>query len=248
MTSIRRIGEGASHYVFLHGSPSDSSVWEPLAKLAPSDATCWLVDLPDHGRAHDASDDALELENDVAGQVRQLADRVTLVGHSLGAYLAPRLAHQLGERVARMVLLSGFARLPSEMGTAFEQLATGLETHAISIRDLIAVASGRWYGENASTDERAVVAKIMMQTGPARARRSVSRLAQLSRDALAVRAYTQPTVVLHGKADQAVPFELGVELARLGEHAELRALDTHHHMLPMTHAAELAPIVFEQRR
>jgi len=155
MTSIRRIGEGASHYVFLHGSPSDSSVWESVVQLAPSDATCWLVDLPDHGRALDASDDALELERDVAKHVSQLAERVTLAGHSLGAYLAPRLAHRLGERVARMVLVSGFARLPAEMVAGFEQLAIGLDTQTVSIGDLIAVASARWYGEDASADERA---------------------------------------------------------------------------------------------
>jgi len=247
MTSIRRFGEGDRHYVFLHGSPSDSSVWEALARMRPSDAMCWLVDLPDHGRAADASDDALALETAVAQHVRRLADRVTLVGHSFGAYLAPRLAHTLGEHVSRMVLVSGFARLPAEMAAGFAQLAAGLDARAVTIADLIAVASVRWYGEEASVGERAVVAKVMTQTGPVRAQRAVSRLAQLGREALAVTPYAQPTTLIHGKRDQAVPFELGAELAGLGKNATMLALDTHQHMLPMTHTAELAKIVFERR-
>jgi len=246
MTSIHRFGSGASHYVFLHGSPSDSSVWDALARLRPAHATCWLVDLPDHGAAFDASADALELEKAVATRVGGLAPSLTLVGHSFGAYLASRIAHTLGAQVARMVLISGFARLPPEAAAGFGQLATSIEAGAVTLTDLIGVAASRWYGAQASDDERAVVAKVMMQTGTARARRSVSRLSQLAQDTLAVQRYAQPTTLIHSTGDQAIPFVLGTELAELGDNATLLALDTHHHMLPMTHAAELAPTVFEQ--
>jgi pimeloyl-ACP methyl ester carboxylesterase len=122
--SIRRIGLGPAHYAFLHGSPGSSVIWDRLAELHPPSASCWLVDLPDHGAAPDINDDPRVLESNVTGAIRGIRQRVTLVGHAYGAYLAARIARRLGDQVSGLVLISGFARATPELGATFMRRAS----------------------------------------------------------------------------------------------------------------------------
>ena len=121
--SIRRIGHGPAHYAFLHSSPGSSAIWDRLAELHTPSASCWLVDLPDHGAAPDINDDPRVLESNVTGAIRGIRQRVTLVGHAYGAYLAARLARRLGDQVSSLVLFSGFARATPELGASFMRQA-----------------------------------------------------------------------------------------------------------------------------
>lgn len=82
--------------LFVHGLDSDSGVWSRTVELLP-DHRCVTVDLPGHGHSPEAAGpegyersavlDALDV---VMGE---LAPPITVVGHSLGGYLA--LAHVL---------------------------------------------------------------------------------------------------------------------------------------------------------
>jgi len=115
MTWQQRSGDGVVKYVFLHGTPSDGSVWSEVMARRPAEAGCALLDLPDHGRARDeAQGSTAALEARVAAHVAELGDELVLVGHSYGAYLCGRLAARLPGRIARMVLISGFAGLSAE--------------------------------------------------------------------------------------------------------------------------------------
>jgi pimeloyl-ACP methyl ester carboxylesterase len=210
-SSIRRIGHGSAHYAFLHGSPGDSTVWELIAELHTPGATCWLLDLPDHGVAPDLNDDPRSLESNITGSIRGLRQRVTLVGHAFGAYLAARIARRLGDQVTGLVLVSGFARVTPELGASFMRHAS--------------VVAGE--GE--------------------RRERSAQRLAKLEQPDLAVQPYEQPARVVHGRGDPIVPYELGVELSRLGKRAVLTTLETQQHIAPATDAAQLAPLIFSDR-
>jgi pimeloyl-ACP methyl ester carboxylesterase len=206
--SIRRIGHGAAHYAFLHGSPGDATVWDLLAELHTPGATCWLLDLPDHGVAPDLSDDPRSLESNITGSIRGLRQRVTLVGHAYGAYLAARIARRLSDQVTGLVLISGFARATPELGASFMRQAR--------------VVPGE--GE--------------------RRERSAQRLARLLEPDLAVQPYEQSARVIHGRGDPIVPYDLGVELSRLGKRAVLTTLETQRHVAPLTDAAQLAPLIF----
>lgn len=108
-------GQEPPPYVLVHGFADDSTTWEPLlAHLTDAEAHAW--DLPGHGTRHAAP--LAVMTRDAA--VRELIERisvlgrpVTLVGHSLGGYLALMIAIDRPELVSSVALISsgpGFRR------------------------------------------------------------------------------------------------------------------------------------------
>jgi pimeloyl-ACP methyl ester carboxylesterase len=57
-------------------------------------------------------------------------------------------------------------------------------------------------------------------------------------------SFDRPALLVHGTGDAVLPFSASEELAERSARAELVAIDTPSHMLPMTHGAELAPLIF----
>lgn len=93
----------------LPGLTSSSRVFTPLAEALP-EARVLAPDLRGRGASVDLSGPpGLRAHAaDVAALVDQLdLTEVVLVGHSMGAYLAPLVAQLLGERVRRLVLADG---------------------------------------------------------------------------------------------------------------------------------------------
>lgn len=245
MSAVTRIGSGSELYVFLHGTPSDSSIWREVVSRQPGSATSLLFDLPDHGAAPDLKDPAPEtLELELCRALSDVGPRFTLVGHSYGAYLAARLATRLSTRVTRLVLLSGFAAIPGAMAEAFQSLAAALRAGDATLATVTAVALERWYGAAPTDAERSIVADIVGRTGEARAERLLERIARLTGPAERVAPYGQPAMVLHARGDGAVPLELGQELHGLGEQAELEIVESGLHLLPLSHAPLIARRVY----
>ncbi|RYZ31228.1 MAG: alpha/beta fold hydrolase, partial [Propionibacteriaceae bacterium] len=95
--------------VALHGLTSTSAVWADLAARLPT-VPVVAPDLPGRGGSVDVPV-APGLAG-LAGAVVRAVDalglrRVVVVGHSMGAFLAPLVVQQLGERVVAVVLLDG---------------------------------------------------------------------------------------------------------------------------------------------
>ena len=93
----------------LHGLTSTSEVWRPMADALPH-ARVVAPDLP--GRGGSVDHPAPHGLNGHAGAVLALADElglheVVLIGHSMGAFLAPVVADRLGDRVRKVVLVDG---------------------------------------------------------------------------------------------------------------------------------------------
>ena len=124
--------------VALHGLTSTGDVWDGLAaavvRAAPGTAVV-APDLPGRGRsvAVPAAPGLAGLADRVVAAVDDLgAPRVVLVGHSMGALLAPLVAARLGGRAAGVVLLDGGAAPePSPL------------VHPLVVRALFTVAARR---------------------------------------------------------------------------------------------------------
>lgn len=101
-------GEGDTTVVLIHGGFCDRTYWWRQAEALRSGRRVLTLDLTGHGdTGGDRSDWSVEkFADDVVRVVDAAAcDRVVLVGHSLGAFIALDAARQLGERVAGVVVV-----------------------------------------------------------------------------------------------------------------------------------------------
>lgn len=108
-----RLGEAAgTTVVFLHGAGDHAGTWaETVAALHDSGLRCLIPDLPGHWKSAPA-DGPLSLADGVAG-LEALLDReapegaVSLIGNSMGGWIALLFARAYPHRVARLVLEDG---------------------------------------------------------------------------------------------------------------------------------------------
>lgn len=113
--------------VALAGLGSSGRTWAPIAQ-ALTEARLVAPDLRGRGASqHLAGPTGLRAHaRDVAAVIAELDLRdVVVIGHSMGAFLAPLVAQEAGDRVARLVLVDGGIRpaLPFFMGPALTRLA-----------------------------------------------------------------------------------------------------------------------------
>ena len=110
------LGEGAEALVLLHGFCETSALWNPIiAELAGGRRIIWL-DLPGFGHSEALSATSIEsVASAVQGFLLQIgAKKATLMGHSLGGYVALAMAEQYPEMVTRLILVNSTALADSE--------------------------------------------------------------------------------------------------------------------------------------
>jgi len=100
-------GEGVP-VVLLHGFPLSSEIWVPIRTAVEQAARVITPDLRGFGGS-DAPEDGYDLDS-LAGDVVELADRLGLArfvlgGHSMGGYVALRVAALRADRLAGLVLV-----------------------------------------------------------------------------------------------------------------------------------------------
>jgi lipase len=122
---LHRPGSGPT-VVALPGLGSSGWAWEALAETLP-DIDLYAVSLRGRGGSHAvAGTGGLTAHaQDVAAVVAELdLHDVVVIGHSMGAYLAPVVAQQLPDRLKHLVLVDGGIRphLPFFMGPALTRL------------------------------------------------------------------------------------------------------------------------------
>ncbi len=168
--------------------------------------------------------DALELE------------RFALLGISQGASVSIEYAVRHPERVSHLILFGGYAagwRIEADEVTIREREAMMTLTEAGWGRDLPAYRQvfSTTFMPSASADELAWFNEFQRQTtSPANAARFLSAFGDIDvRHRLAeVRV---PTLVLHSRGDQRIPFDVGRGLAADIPGAELIGLQSDSHLL-----------------
>jgi pimeloyl-ACP methyl ester carboxylesterase len=110
---------GAPLVLAIHGITSTSRTWLATARALGDRATLVAVDLRGRGRSVELPP-VVGLDAHVHDMVAVLdavgLERAVVVGHSLGAYIAARLAVAHPERVARLVLVDGGLTIPASVG------------------------------------------------------------------------------------------------------------------------------------
>jgi len=107
-----RAGQGPT-LLLLHGANDQAGAWYRIAPALARERRVLIPDLPGHGESAPAAG-PLAVTDLLAGVDAVLAaeapgERVTVVGNSLGGFLALLLAERHPERVAHVVLVNGAA-------------------------------------------------------------------------------------------------------------------------------------------
>ncbi|WP_451979310.1 acetoin dehydrogenase dihydrolipoyllysine-residue acetyltransferase subunit [Azospirillum endophyticum] len=100
-------GSSGPVHLLVHGFAGDRTAWANLASgLARAGRRAVMPDLPGHGATAIEAADVDGLAAAVTALAESLPGPLVLVGHSLGAAAAVHAARRLGDRVARLVLLT----------------------------------------------------------------------------------------------------------------------------------------------
>jgi pimeloyl-ACP methyl ester carboxylesterase len=138
--TIRSTSVGAGPtIVFVHGWTCDSSSWTGQVLEFAKDYRVVTLDLPGHGRSASPPDGKLSMDlfaravEAVRAEAGAGAERIVLVGHSMGAPVIRQYAHLYPERVAGLVAVDGPLDLRAFLATpppGFPPPLTGPEGRA----------------------------------------------------------------------------------------------------------------------
>ncbi|MEM6466080.1 MAG: alpha/beta hydrolase [Pseudomonadota bacterium] len=231
-------GEGPL-VLLLHGVGLRAEAW---ARIQTHLAAGWEVvapDMPGHGlSAHQPGMEALE---DYARVLRPLMERPChLVGHSMGAMLALRLASDVPSRVLSVTALNGIFERKEGAKLAVRARADHLDGQTVPDPG---PALDRWFGKT-SSPERMACETWLREVDPAGYRsayRVFAREDGPSRDQLA--QLTCPALFITGGQEPNSTPAMSRAMAALCPKGQAEVLEDAAHMLPMTHADQLAPIL-----
>lgn len=105
---------GAPTVVAVHGITSNAWAWDPVAHHLHGAARLVALDLRGRGRSYEAPGPfgMRRHADDIADVVDELGAPVTLVGHSMGAFVAEMTAERHPDLVDDVILVDGGAPLP----------------------------------------------------------------------------------------------------------------------------------------
>ena len=248
--NIETYGNGARHVVALHCSLGRAASWAAIAKLMPKDITLIAPDWPGHGKSASwvgkglMRETAVSITRDVVGQ-----GPVDLVGHSYGAIIALDFATRFPDRVRSLTVIepiflaiagqdnrSVLDSYLADMQPHFDALANGDNEEAA--RQFIGIWGGGAEWEKMPESARAALTQQIPvvdackpgDENSAEERRMLDGLENL----------TMPVKIIYG--DQTLPI---IKLVMQGlktrvPHAELVKITGAGHMIPLTHAQDIA--------
>jgi lipase len=245
------MGNGPNPALLLHCALAHSGAWKGMMAKLNTDLRALAFDLPSHGQSGDwdGSGDYHDLARDVALDL--LGDRpADLVGHSLGATVALRLAVERPDLVRSLTLIEPVYFVAAKGTAAFKSYKASLRHFAgpLMAGDKVAAAryfTGQWGDgrgwEQQSDDERAYAVN-RIGVIPATE-------AQVMRDAAgvlapgALEALTMPVLLMRGAESPTIMTAVQEALAARIPHAETAVIDEARHMLPITHPVPCAAAI-----
>lgn len=198
-------GEGVP-VVFLHGFPFNRTIWHPLVPLLKDKARLILVDLRGFGESPVTENDYSMrlLAEDVHHLLNRLGmERVTLVGHSMGGYVALAFAHAYPNRLAGLGLVASQTEADSpekrqkRLVNARNVRARGVKVLARSLPDQL-------------TDDPELSAKLkdlILQADPKAVIGCLKGMAEREDASRWLPSIRVPTLVVAGERDKIVPIE-----------------------------------------
>ena len=227
-------GTGAS-VVLLHGLGSCAADWAGQAAVLEPRYRVVCIDLPGHG-ASPLRPGGLTVESiahDVAALLDELSgEAVHIVGLSLGACVALRVALEAPRRVRTLTLVNGFARLQPRGPGDLARLATRLLLLGTAPMTSVAAHVARglfpWPEQRALYDAAVARLAATPRTAYAAALGALARFDARGQ----VAAIRRPTLVVAGDRDRTVPLAAKAWLAAAIPGARLAVVPGSGHATP----------------
>lgn len=246
LTNFHDVGTGTP-VLLIHGSGPGVSAWANWRLVMPELSKRARVIAPDmagfgYTVSHDPADTTQE---GWVAQVTGLLDAlelpsVSIIGNSFGGAIALHTAAAHPERVNKLVLM-GAVGVSFPLSDGLDKV-WGYEPSLDNMRELMRVFA---YNQGLITDDltemryrasiRADVQQRFAALFPAPRQRWVEALA-LPPERL--RAITQPTLLVHGRQDQVIPFAVSERLAELLPNSRLHAVERCGHWVQIEHTQE----------
>jgi pimeloyl-ACP methyl ester carboxylesterase len=157
-------GKGAKTIIFVHGWTCDETSWAAQVAALEGDYRVVTLDLPGHGRSEVPAQDrfSMELFAQAVEAVRAEvgADKVVLVGHSMGGPVIRQYALDYPEHVAGLVAVDG------QLDVRPLAAVRGLPTPT---REMRATMIGTMFGPSTSPELKEQIRAMMMKAPDATA-------------------------------------------------------------------------------
>lgn len=245
------MGHPAVPVVLLHGVGLDRSMWDGLADELTSrtERPVVAVDLPGHG-AQPALQAAVALDDLVDDVAARLPERMHLVGFSVGALVAARLARRHPGRAETLTCVSSVCeRTPEQSRSVRDRLEAAREDFPASAEASIR----RWFPESTGVSAKHIQAtrRVLLANDVTSYLRVYEVFAtadqQVAEDA---EHLTMPVLAVTGSEDPGSTPEMTAKLSRRAPDGRSHVVDGARHMLPVERPDELTGILltfFEER-
>ncbi len=208
--------------LLLHGSPMDSSSFNPLLEALPKDRDYIVPDLPGFGYSSDGFNDfSFIAHRDALNQLlnEEGIDAVHVVAYSQGGGPALHLYEEVPEKIASLTLLSSIGVQEHELTGDY------FLNHVLHGFQLIALQAVRW-----GTPHFGQLDRFLLNTRYAK-NFYYSDMRPLRK---ILQHLEIPTLIIHGTTDSLVPPSAAIEYARIIPQSEIRWYDSGHMLLMRT--------------
>ncbi|MDA7429999.1 alpha/beta hydrolase [Primorskyibacter aestuariivivens] len=245
-----RTGNGRRKAVLLHCSLASSRAWGPLSAVLDTHLDMTLLDFPGHGKTADWDEtrDYQDLCTEIAQDFLP-EGACDLIGHSFGATVALRLAHAMPERVRSLTLIepvffaAAYADRPDlrvvhdrMLGDFSDALDRG-DMHAAAAHFTAVWGDGRPWEALPDEMRHKMAARIHMVPA-SHAALNTDRQGMLLPGGL--QHVTCPVLLVEGSESPDLMSLINDGLARRLTDARRVVISGAGHMVPITHAAQVA--------
>ena len=234
---INYVETGAGpHVILLHGLADDWSVWEQTIPALKSKYHVWAIDQIGFGQS-----DKPFINYRVAVFVEFLhafckkagIEKATLVGNSLGGWVAAAYAHAHPDRVEKLVLVNAAGYWPQQEGVRELRREELMQISVSSLSAYQETMKWMFYDDSLATEavvEQAYTAQLKRNDGYTINQFIESVLRREDRLDGMLPAIKTPTLVLWTREDEATPLAIGHAFAKALPNAQATILERCGHM------------------
>jgi flavin reductase (DIM6/NTAB) family NADH-FMN oxidoreductase RutF/pimeloyl-ACP methyl ester carboxylesterase len=234
-TGFIRAGSGTP-VLFIHGVGMNATIWQPQIERMAGRFDVIAIDMlghgqsplpPQHSELADYADQAIRLLDHLG------LDKVSVVGHSMGALVVQELALRAPQRVRRIISLNAVFRRPPELAEAVRQRAVALNGRGDTAGTAQTIA--RWFGDpvpaelEAAAQKTASALSAVDPEGYARTYRLFARADGNHADRLPT--LVVPALFMTGSEDRNSSPAMSAAMARLAPHGRCTVLAGERHMM-----------------